>query len=209
MRVQHLVLDDDVHKALKAYKRSTGATVREIGNSALRSALSLPTPEDLLVEQLVAMGSLSREDYDRAVAEAERELRALQAQLGKEILPGPGEKPLRVGSWEGRVLHTSPDGLFQVVLYRARNGKNAPSPVHRHGASRSWAYVLRGRVTVQVGKETIVLRAHESVYVPPDVPHNSAPLSRDTAMLILMSPPETPSRRKLGRQQRGATRRRK
>ncbi|MCX7750878.1 MAG: cupin domain-containing protein [Candidatus Bipolaricaulota bacterium] len=188
MRVQHLVLDDDVHKALKAHKGRTGVTVREIGNAALRAALALPTPDELALDKLVATGKLTREEYERARAEAERELRARLARLGKGVIPPEG-RAVRVGSWEVRSLGRK-EGAYEVLLYQARDGKKLPSPLHHHEGSHLWAYVVRGRVAAQVGEETALLEAHESAHVAPRVAHAFAPLARGTTMVVFLAPPE-------------------
>ncbi len=198
MKVQHLVLEDDVHRALRAHKRRTGATVREIGNSALRAALALPTPGKLVAQKLASVGKLSPQDYARAVAEAERELKAILARRAKDSSPPPG-RTRRVGSWEGRLLCTGSDGAYQVFLWWARDGKKIASLLHQHERSHEWRYVLRGRVVGRIGEKTVVLGAYESSYVPPGVSHLSAPLTRDTAMIVVLAPPEGPSAEKAQR----------
>lgn len=89
MRIQHLVLDDDVHKALKARKKKVGITVKEIGNSALRAALSIPTKEELVVEKLVTTGKITRKEYVEAVRSAERELRSGYKRLSEVVASRP------------------------------------------------------------------------------------------------------------------------
>ena len=39
---KHLVLDEDVHRALRRKKSETGITVKDLGNCALRSVLDRP-----------------------------------------------------------------------------------------------------------------------------------------------------------------------
>lgn len=99
MKVQHLVLDEDVHRALKAWKQKTGVTVKEIGNSALRAALAIPTKEELLVEKLVASGKITREEYERALAKAEKEARALQKKALGVAVPGRAPRTWTIGGW--------------------------------------------------------------------------------------------------------------
>lgn len=73
VKIQYLVLDDDAHKPLKARKKSLGLTVKEIGNSALRTALAVPTKKQLIVAKLAVTGKTTREDYAQAMAVAEKE----------------------------------------------------------------------------------------------------------------------------------------
>lgn len=198
MKVQHLVLEDEVHRALRAHKRRTGATLREIGNAALRAALALPTPEKLVAKKLSSVGKVSPQDYARAAAEAERELKAILARLARDASPPPG-KTRQVGSWKGRLLCAGSDGAYQVFLWWARDGKKIASLPHHHERSHEWRYVLRGRVAGRIGEKAVVLGAHESASIPPGVSHLSVPLTRDTAMIVVLAPPEGPPAEKAQR----------
>lgn len=190
MKIQHLVLDDDVHKALKARKKKTGATVKEIGNSSLRGALSLPTKEDLVVEKLVGTGRVTRVDYDQAVATAEKEVRTAQRKAAASVLPTPGHTEIIVGSWHGREVYRSEGGTFHVLEHRARDGKKTMTPLHYHEHSHAWSIVLHGKVFCRTETGEQVVGPHECHHHPPGEPHGSAPLTRSTRLVLIMSPPD-------------------
>ncbi len=190
MKIQHLVLDDDVHKALKARKKKVGITVKEIGNSALRAALAIPTKEELIVEKLVETGKLSHEDYARAVSEAEAHVRAAQRKAIEAFRPVPGSKTVSVGSWTVREIFRSEDDSFAVFEHCARDEKKVTPPMHYHLESHVWAVVLQGKVLARTEKEERVLGPYEWTHYPPGVAHCSAPLTRDTCVLGIVSPPE-------------------
>lgn len=196
MKIQHLVLDDDVHKALKARKKRFGITVKEFGNSALRAALRIPTRQELIVEKLVESGKITRQDYEQAVAAATRDLKA--GRTNEAITPPPDGTSITVGSWRGQTIHLDPDGRYTLFFHRAGDGKKTLSTPHEHSEAHSWALVLQGKVLWRIGGEERVLRPGEAVHIPPGVPHNSAPLTRSTTMLMLMSPPEAMPRDALG-----------
>ena len=188
MKIQHLVLDDDVHKALKARKKKIGLTVKEIGNSALRAALGVPTKEDLVVEKLVASGKITREEYEQAVALAEKEAKALQKKALEAAVPGRAPRTWEVGSWTIEEVYRSPDGELQIGLQSVRNGKKELTPTLVHDQSHVWAVVLAGRVRLVVDGEQRVLEPHDVVHVPPGTPHASAPLVKTTRVVLVVSP---------------------
>ena len=191
MTIQHLVLDDDVHKALKGRKAKANMTVREIGNSALRAALRVPTREELVVEKLVEAGKISRKDYDKAAAAANRDLASGRAAASEAVAPPPDGTTITVGSWQGRTVHLDADGLFTVFDHRANDGNKTPSSLHDHSEAHSWAFVMRGKVRICVGTEEHILGPGEAVHIPPGVQHNTTPLTSRSGMLMLMlmSPP--------------------
>jgi len=138
---------DDVHTALKARKKKVGVTVKEIGNSALRAALSLPTLDDLIVEKLVATGKVSREYYARVVAEANKEIKAAQKRAA---VPQVTVRTWTSGGWEIREVHRSADGELQVLELRARGGAKTSPAKLAHAASRAWVTVLAGKVRLGI-----------------------------------------------------------
>ncbi len=188
MKIQHLVLDDDVHKALKARKKKTGITVKEIGNSVLRAALSIPTKEELIVEKLVETGKITRKDYDQATAAADRALKAAQKRAVEAVTRDVARKTLTIGSWEGHELYCSPDNLVQIFDHWARDAKKIPTPELVHDESDVWAIVVSGKVRLRVGKEERVLGPHEMAHVGPGTPHVSTPLTRATRVILVFMP---------------------
>ena len=197
MKIQHLVLDDDVHKALKSRKVTANMTVREIGNSALRSALHVPTREELVIQQLVETGKISRKDYDKAAAAANRDLKSGRAAASEPVVSPPDGTTITVGSWQGKTIHLDPDGLFALFSHQANDGKKTSSSLHEHSEAHSWAFVIKGKVRVRIGAEEHVLGPGQAVHIPPGVPHNTTPLTSRSVMLMLMSPPEPKPRHRL------------
>ncbi len=190
MKIQHLVLDDDVHKALKARKKKVGVTVKEIGNSALRAALSIPTKEELIIEKLVETGKVTRDDYAQAVSTAEAHVRAGQRKAIEAFRPTPGSKTVAVGSWVVREVFRSEDDSFGVYEHRARDGKKVSPPMHYHVESHVWAVVVRGKVLARTETEERILDVHDWTYYPPGVAHCSVPLTQNAWVVGIVSPPE-------------------
>ena len=188
MKIQHLVLDDDVHKALKARKKKVGVTVREFGNSALRAALAIPTKEELIVEKLVDTGKITRKDYDQAATAADKALRAAQKRAVEAVTHDSASKTMTIGSWEGRELYRSPDNSVQVFDHWARDAKKTPSPEMVHDESDVWAIVVAGQVRLQVDDEVMLLGPGEVAHVGPGTPHVSTPMTRTTRALLVLMP---------------------
>lgn len=187
MKIQHLVLEDDVHKALKARKKTTGITVKEIGNSALRAALSLPTLEDLVIDKLVETKKISREDYERATAQADKDLRAAYKRAFEAAVPVAPQR-WTIGSWELAELYRDPQGKCLVMDSRACDGSKTPTPVLVYDHSHAWGIVIEGRIRMAVAGEERSYGPGEVIHVPPGTPHTSAPLTRTTRALLVSSP---------------------
>lgn len=188
MKIQHLVLDDDVHRALKARKQKIGITVKEIGNSALRAALAVPTHEELLVDKLVATGKITRKDYEQAVATADKEAQALRKKAADAVALGPAPRTWMMGSWVIAEVYRSPDGQLQIGDLRARDGNKVPTPTVVHDESHAWATVLAGKVRMTVGGKEQVLGPHDTIHVPPGTPHASTPLTKTTRLVLVITP---------------------
>jgi mannose-6-phosphate isomerase-like protein (cupin superfamily) len=188
MKIQHLVLDDDVHKALKARKKKIGVTVKEIGNSALRAALAMPTMEELIVEKLVETGKISRKDYDQAVAAADKAIKTASKKAAEAIIRDASRPTQTLGSWEGREVYRSPDGELQVFDHWARDAKKTPSPEIVHEESHAWSIVVSGKVHVRIGDEEATLGPNEAVPVPPGTPVVSTPLTKSARLLLVLAP---------------------
>ncbi|MBC7221325.1 cupin domain-containing protein [Candidatus Bipolaricaulota bacterium] len=191
MKIQHLVLDDDVHKALKARKKATGITVKEIGNSALRAALSLPTLEDLIVDKLVATGKVSRQDYAQAVAEANKEIKTAQKRAAAAVAQ-VAARTWTAGGWEIREVHLSADGELQVLDLRPRGGARTSTPNLVHEASHAWVTVLAGKVKLTIGSEERTPAKRETVHIPPGTPHTLTPLTQTARALLVLAPAAPP-----------------
>ncbi len=191
MKIQHLVLDDDVHKALKARKKATGITVKEIGNSALRAALSLPTLEDLIVDKLVATGKVSRQDYAQAVAEANKEIKTAQKRAAAAVAQ-VAARTWTAGGWEIREVHLSVDGELQVLDLRPRGGARTSTPKLVHKASHAWVTVLVGKVRLGIDGKERICEPQDTVYIPPGAQHVLTPLVRTARVLLVLAPAAFP-----------------
>lgn len=203
MKIQHLVLDDDVHKALKARKKKVGMTVKEIGNSALRAALSVPTMDELIVQKLVETGRITRGDYEMAEAAARREAKALHKKAAEVAVPQTGTETWVMRSWEAREAYLSPDGRVQMLDMWARDEKKVAMGPIVHDASNVWATVIQGKVLLEFDGDSRTLNAHESVHISPETPHAVTPLTRNTRAAALVVPPTHPE---LPRREAGAKR---
>ena len=129
MKIQHLVLDEDTHNALTTRKKKTGVTVKEIGNSALRAALLIPTKEELIVEKLVETGKVTNNDYAQAVSAAEAHIREAQRKAIEAFRPTPGSKSVTVGSWVVHEVFCCEDDLYGVFVHHARDTKKVAPPL--------------------------------------------------------------------------------
>ena len=72
-----------------------------------------------------------------------------------------------------------------------RHEKGGPA-LHYHHSQDEWFYVMEGEFVVQVGEETITLKAGDSAFAPRKIPHAFAKTSEGEArMLVLFQPAGT------------------
>ena len=86
------------------------------------------------------------------------------------------------------------DGWFllkhpSVHLIQERMPPGAREKTHLHNRSRQFFLVLRGELTMILGRESVVVRAGEGLDVEPEVPHQARNTSRNDVEFIVMSCP--------------------
>lgn len=186
---KHLVLDEDVHKKLKQRKKETGLTLREIGNSVLRSVLWRHSLSELIGKKLVESGTISAEEFARIRGEVVKEA-TLTLYSAKAAIKITERGTIVTGSWEVREVSCSSDGLYQILEGWARDGRARPMPPHSH-TGNEYFIVLKGRIRGTVEeRETEVVKAPGLLLVPRGAIHTIAPLTKDTRGIVVLSPPE-------------------
>jgi len=187
MGAQHLVLDDDVHVTLKRRKRDTGVTVREIGNSALRAALSVSTHRDLTVENLIAAGKITQADYDRAVVSAAHALRAMYKPI-QALLATTPERTYVCGSWEVRDLVRAADGSYQVVEAWAKDVNQKVPQAWSEGQHDVDVVVLQGKVRLETEEGPRTFGPPDSLHCHVGQALRATPGTRTARMIVVFSP---------------------
>ena len=186
---KHLVLDEDVHRKLKQRKKETGLTVREIGNSVLRSVLWRHSLSELIGKKLVDSGVISAEEYAR-IREAALKEAAVERHETKALIKVTARGTIVTGSWEVREVSCPNDSLYQVLEAWARDGRARPMPPHSHPGDE-YFIVLKGRIRATVEeRETEIVKAPGCLRVSAGAIHSVAPLTRDTRSIVVLSPPE-------------------
>ena len=183
---KHLVLDDDVYLKLKRRKIRTKLTVKAIGNSILRRALSHPSLLDVIGVKLMEKGKLSSKEYDQVVAEVLLEIHKPPAHVS-EIIEPTGKQTYVSGSWEFKELHRSQDGAFQVLECWAKDEKRILVKPHSH-SEFEYFIVVTGRAQIELEKGSEVLGPTEILCIPPERIHSNAPLTKDTHVLVVSIP---------------------
>lgn len=190
MKTKHLVLDKDIHDQLKAKKKETGATVKEIANSALRAALALPTREELVVAKLVEEGKITREEYSAALSAAAAALRASYARVQDlgEGVPRDRSRTMVYGSWEGREVACAPDRSWQIIEAWGRDARREITPPHTYENVQAYGVMLAGKMKLECGSKTRIFAAPDMFHFPTGHTCASAPLSRKTRLLMVFVP---------------------
>jgi quercetin dioxygenase-like cupin family protein len=183
---KHLVLDDDVHEVLKEKKELIGSSIKEIGNSVLRTSLRNVFLGDILGRTLVEEGLVSEDGFAHALEEASAELRTAQAKL-KVAIDTTKKGTLVSGSLETRQLFRRSDGAFQVLECWTRDSRGLPMEAHSHAAN-AFFIMLQGRMLVTMTGIPYALRPLNVLQVPSGVVHSVKPLDADCHMLAVLIP---------------------
>lgn len=184
---KHLVLDEDVHRALKKKKSETGVNVKDLGNSVLRSVLERPLLTEAIGRRIVSSGLLSEAEFSELRKEALRDITQPHSKTGSVFQP-TANNTFTAGSWEMRELACDLENQFQVFMMWARDLQFRSIPLHTHDGMEYWL-VLSGAMMITVDAESQVLKAPETHVVRQGESHSSAPLSLETMLIVVLTPP--------------------
>lgn len=187
-RPKHLVLDDDVHRALAKRKGDTGLHIRDIGNCLLRTILGERAVADVLRDKLIQSRILTDAQYEHLEREAISELRT-EVRDVRSLLRHDGAETLATGSWQMAEVHRSSEGLYQIVYGHAKDAKRRAFPPHMHEGDE-FLIALRGSVLASIAHRAEILVSPEAVWIPKQTVHSTAPLSADTVVVAILSPPD-------------------
>lgn len=183
---KHLVLDDDVHKILQERKELLGTSIKEIGNSILRTFAEHIFLGDVVGRILIESGKVSEDEYNQVLEEASAELKRSHATVGAPVEP-TRKGTLVSGSWETRQLFRGSDDAFQVLECWTRDSRQLPMQAHRHAADEFFV-VLHGRIIVTMGGTPYTVGPLNMFQVPSKVVHSVKPLNADCYMLAVLVP---------------------
>jgi mannose-6-phosphate isomerase-like protein (cupin superfamily) len=186
---KHLVLDEDVHRALRRKKSETGLTVKDLGNCALRSVLDRPTLVEAIGEKLIADGVLKEEQFEAIRAEAIRQVCTSGEDVGS-LVRSTSRHSVASGSWEIKEVANDSEGTYQVLSAWVKDHRMRPIKMHKH-VGAEFLILLTGSILVGMNAESRVVTAPDTVTIPARVSHSVAPLERKTKMIAVISPPES------------------
>lgn len=185
---KHLVLDEDVHHALRKKKAETGITVKDLGNCALRSVLERPLLVEAIGEKLIADGLMNEEQFDVLRDAALQQICTSAADVSSIVRP-TNRDTVASGSWEIEELARDAKGAYQVLSAWVKDHRMRSIKMHKH-VGVEFLIVLKGSVLVTIDIESQVLTAPQSVIIPASAFHSVTPLDRVTQMIAVISPPE-------------------
>lgn len=185
---KHLVLEEDVHRALRKKKTETGITVKDLGNCVLRSVLERPLLIEAIGAKLVADGLLDEEQFDAIRAAALEQICTSAADAGSIVQP-TARNTMASGSWEMRELSFDPDNKHQVLSAWVKDHRMRPIKMHKH-AGVEFLNLLSGSVLLTIDIESQILTAPATVTIPASAFHSVTPLERETRMIAVISPHE-------------------
>ena len=180
---KHLVLDDDVHEALEERKHLTGSTIRDIGNSVLRTSMGIVFLTDILGRILAEKGIVSEGDYNDALDQASSQL----TEIGQLPVQVTVKGTAVAGSWEIRQLFCRSDNAFQVLESWTRDLRQLPMDAHQHAADEFFV-LFSGRVVVTMSGVPYSLCPLNMIQVPSGVVHSVKPVADDCHLIAILSP---------------------
>lgn len=184
---KHLVLEDDVHRTLKAKKGLAGLSIREIGNAVLRSSMDREHLPDIVGRILVRMGKLSEDEYRQVLDQASAEAQRTRVDDTLPITRTRGGE-LVSGSWAMENLATSRSDLFQVLECWARDDHRIPMQEHHHDADE-FVIALRGRTLITMDGVPVALGARNMLQIPAGCAHSGTPLDGTAHVVAVVMPP--------------------
>jgi len=186
---KHLVLDSDVHEQLKSRKLRRGATLREIGNTILRSALARPALSEAIARELISEGKISPADYAQARDAVIHKEEALRRPI-KKVLALTDHNTFLSGSWEISLLPLGETAAYDAFECWAIDGDKRPLPLHCHANSDEYFIVIQDRVLVALDEGERVLHEGEIYRIPAGQPHAVTPLSSSSRVVAVCRPPD-------------------
>ena len=185
---KHLVLDEDVHRALRKRKAETGLNVKVIGNCALRSALEGPLLCEAIGKLLVESGKVTEAEFAEIHDAAMHEICGEARRVGSLVRPTDHDT-LTTGSWEIRELVLDEQENYQVVEAWVKDRRLRPITLHRHEGDE-YLVLLSGAIMATIDLETVIVKAPDNLLIPGGAFHSVTPLAKETRLVGVLSPPE-------------------
>jgi mannose-6-phosphate isomerase-like protein (cupin superfamily) len=183
---KHLVLDDDVHEVLKQRKELTGSSIKDIGNSVLRTSIESVFLGDIISRILVEEGRLSEDEYNHVLDQASVELQHANATIKVPVVK-TSKGTLVSGSWEIRQIFRRSDSVFQILECWARDSRQLPMEAHRH-AGDEFLIMLHGRAIVTMCGTPYTVGPLNMFQIPTESLHSVKPIDSLCHLLAILSP---------------------
>jgi len=185
---KHLVLDEDVHRALRKRKAETGLNVRVIGNCALRATLEGPLLSEAIGQLLVDKGALTDKEFQAIREEAMGGI-CSEARNVDHLVRPTKRATVTTGSWEIRELVLDLEESYQVVEAWVKDRRLRPITLHRHEGDE-YLVVLAGAIMATIDLEARIVKAPDNLLLPGGAFHSITPLAKETRLIGVLSSPE-------------------
>lgn len=183
---KHLVLDEDVHKALIQRREMTGLPISHLGNAILRGHIAATLLENLLGQHLIDKGFISTEQYQEVLEQVDHDVRA-RFRPGIAPIEQSEDGKLISGSWEIENLFEDPMGSYQLLEVWTRDALQQPMSQHVHDADE-YIISLGGRTLFIMSGVPFTLTKGNMLQIPSGAPHSAFPMSTDCHLLTMVMP---------------------
>ncbi|MFC2083347.1 cupin domain-containing protein [Candidatus Bipolaricaulota bacterium] len=183
---KHLVLDEDIHKALMQRREMTGLPISQLGNSILRGHIAATLLENLLGQHLIDKGFISTEQYQEVLEQVDHDLRD-RFRPGTVLIEQSEDGNLISGSWEIKNLFEDPIGSYQLLEVWVRDALQNPISQHAHDADE-YIISLGGRTLFIMSGVPFTLIRGNMLQIPSGAPHSAFPMNTDCHLLVMTMP---------------------
>jgi transcriptional regulator with XRE-family HTH domain len=172
-------------KAIRRLRQQQGRTLSDVAGEAGISTSLLSQVENGLVDP--SLDSLR--DIADALGTAPFKLHAARALHSRVVRGGEG-RPLSLPDSDVELYLLSPsmDEPFEVVRWTLKDG-GVTSRERRGHPGVEGMFILDGRVEIEVGDETIELRAGDFLTIDASSPHRARALDGSAEGMFILSPP--------------------
>jgi mannose-6-phosphate isomerase-like protein (cupin superfamily) len=183
---KHLVLDEDVHKALTQRREMTGSPIAHLGNAILRGHIASSLLESMLGQRLIDNGFVTAEQYQEVLEQVNRGVRD-QLRTGTTPIARSAEGDFVSGSWQTRNLFEDAVGSFQLLEMWARDALQHPMPQHSHDVDE-YVISLAGRSFFVTNGIPFTLTKGNVAQIPAGTAHSAIPMDVECHLLVLVAP---------------------
>jgi len=142
---------------------------------------------EVIGRRIISSGLLNADEFAELRRDALREITTPISDAGSVFQPTENNTFVS-GSWEMKEIACDAEREFQIFSMWARDLRFKSIPLHTHEGIEFFL-ILSGAIMVTIDADSHVIRAPGCQIVPRGASHSSSPLTHDTMLLVILTPP--------------------